>query len=359
MTLHDLEGAINNLREWSRLYPRDDTSWMALTDTEIELGNFSAAIEAGEQGLSISPIKPELEYLLLARAYMRAGRYADAKRVIAQAQAQGKDDPALHQLLLQMAFIEHDPQTMQSEIQWTGKHPQLYKSLEMQAIFAADSGKAEESETLFQKAMLDATKEVEPGLADAMLLDEAGVEAELGRLTRARELLAKTRDKSSINAALFETKAGSTTAAEAYLKKPNQYPHDTLANNLLIPELKALLALQHNDPQAAIALLEPARPYDLALAEVIEVRAQACLAAHQGASAQQEFQKLLDHPALEDPTLPRTILAHLGLARALEMQGRKEDSRKEYETFFGLWRDADADVPALKQARIEYAHLQE
>jgi eukaryotic-like serine/threonine-protein kinase len=359
MTLHDLQSTVENLQEWTRLYPRDDTPWAALTDTEIELGNFSAAVPAGEQALRISPIKPELNYLLLTRAYMRAGRYADAKRTVAQAQAQGKDDPDLHLLLLEMAFIEHDPQTIQSVIAWSRTQPQLYKTLEMQAILAADVGRYEESEALFQRATLDAAKEVEPGLADAMLLDEAGVEVELGRLTRAKELLDEVKDKSSIDAAIFEAKAGSATAAEAYLKKPNEYPHDTILNYLLIPELKALQALHRNDPQAAIALLEASAPYELAKPEVIELRAQAYLAAHQGEKAQQEFQKLLDHPALEDPTLPGTILAHLGLARALEMQGRKEDSRKEYETFFGLWKDADADVPVLKQAHIEYAHLQE
>jgi DNA-binding winged helix-turn-helix (wHTH) protein/tetratricopeptide (TPR) repeat protein len=359
MTLRDLENTVKNLQEWTRLYPRDGTPWAALTGAEIELGNFSAAIPAGEQALRINPAKPELNYLLLSRAYMRAGRYADAKRTVAQAQAQGKDDPDLHQLLLEMAFIEHDPQTIQSVIAWSRTQPQLYKTLETQAILAADAGRYEESEALFQRAMLDAAKEVEPGLADAMLIDEAGVEVEIGRLAKAKELLDKVKDKSSIDAAIFEIKAGSTTAAEAYFKKPNEYPHDTILNYLLVPELKALQALRRNDPQSAIALLEPSIPYELAKPEVIEVRAQAYIAAHQGAKAQEEFQKLLDHPALEDPTMPRTSLAHLGLARASAMQGRKEESRKEYETFFALWSDADADVPVLRQAHIEYAHLQE
>jgi Tfp pilus assembly protein PilF len=139
---------------------------------------------------------------------------------------------------------------------------------------------------------------------------------------------------------------------------PNLYPHGTIENYLMIPELKALLALRRRDPQAAIALLEPSIPFELALPEVIEVRAQAYLASQQGAKAQEEFQKLIDHPSLEEPTMPRTIIAHLGLARADEMQGQKEESRKEYQTFFSLWKDGDADGAVLRQAHLEYAALQ-
>jgi eukaryotic-like serine/threonine-protein kinase len=323
------------------------------------IGNFPAAIDAAEQGVAKIPSSPEMQYQLLTCAYMRANRFADAKRVVAQEQARGKDDPILHQILLEMAFIEHDPQTMQSVIAWSKTQPQIYKTLEMQAIFAADNGKPQESEGLFQQTMVDATKEVSPELADAMLLDEAGIEAELGRLPKANQLLAKVKDKRSVNAAIFETRTGSTTAAETYLKKPIQNPHDTIVNYLLIPELKALQALQHHDPQTAIAVLEPSIPYELVLPEVIEVRAEAYLAARQGAKTQVEFQKLVDHPALEDPMLPRINLAHLGLARAFAMQDNKPRSRKEYETFFNLWKDADPDVPFLKQAHIEYAHLQQ
>jgi tetratricopeptide (TPR) repeat protein len=127
---------------------------------------------------------------------------------------------------------------------------------------------------------------------------------------------------------------------------------------VLVPELKAVLALRRNDPVAAIALLEASRPYELVSPEVIEVRGEAYLAAKQGAKAREEFQKLIDHPAVEEPTMPKTILAHLGLARADQLQGQKEESRKEYQTFFSLWKDGDADLPVLKQAHLECAALQ-
>jgi tetratricopeptide (TPR) repeat protein len=205
--------------------------------------------------------------------------------------------------------------------------------------------------------MLDAIKEGQPALTDSMMLDEAGVEVDLGQMTKATQLLAQVKNHGSITWALLATKAGSTTAEATYFKAPNAYPNDTLATKVLIPELKALLALRRNNPTAAIQLLEPGRPYELVLPEVIDLRGQAYLVAKQGAKAQDEFQKLIDHPAVEEPTMPRTILAHLGLARAYAMQGDMEDSRKEYETFFNLWIDADTDLPVLKQAHLEFARL--
>jgi len=129
-------------------------------------------------------------------------------------------------------------------------------------------------------------------------------------------------------------------------------------NKVQVPELKAVLALRRNDPASAIALLEASRPYEQALPEVIEVRGEAYLAAKQGAKASDEFQKLIDHPALEEPTMPKTILAHLGLARAYAMEKKTAGSREEYEKFFALWKEADANLAVLQQARSEYARLQ-
>ena len=358
MTLHDLVSAESDVEDWTQLYPRDPSSWQALSYVEIQIGHYPAAGRAAEIALRLSAIKFEDIYENVADAAMRQGHFADSKRTIAEAQAQDKDGPALHQLLLQIAFMEHDPQATQREIAWSDGHPELWSSLEIQAILAADLGKTQESESLFHRAMLDAIKEGQPALTDSMMLDEAGVEVELGRLTEATQLLVQVKDHGSISWALLATKAGSTTAGELYLKMPNLYPHGTIENYLMIPELKALLALRRRDPQAAIALLEPSIPFELALPEVIEVRAQAYLASQQGAKAQEEFQKLIDHPSLEEPTMPRTIIAHLGLARADEMQGQKEESRKEYQTFFSLWKDGDADGAVLRQAHLEYAALQ-
>jgi len=357
MVLRDLDSALSDSQEWAHVYPMDNASWQSLGYVEGLLGNYPAAAQASEHVLQISLVKFEALYGNLADFYMREGRFADSKRIIAEAQAQNQDAASLHQLLLQIAFLEHDPQATHDAIEWANTHPEQWIVLESQAIFAADLGQKSKSESLYQQTFQDAIKEGQPVLVDSMLLDEAGVDVDLGEMARATKLLAQVKDHTSANWAVLATKAGSTTAADAFLKLPNEYPQGTIANKVLTPELKAVVALRHNDPMAAIALLESARPYELAYPEVIDVRAQADLAAKQGAKAQQEYQKLIDHPAIEEPTMPKTFLAHLGLARAYALQGRKDDSRKEYEAFFSLWKDADAGLPVLRQAHIEYARL--
>ena len=87
------------------------------------------------------------------------------------------------------------------------------------------------------------------------------------------------------------------------------------------------------------------------------MRGQAYLAARQGDKAEAEYKKLIANPGLEDPSLPRTTLAHLGLARAYALEGKTAPSRDEYEKLFALWKEADGDIEVLQQARLEYARL--
>jgi hypothetical protein len=78
--------------------------------------------------------------------------------------------------------------------------------------------------------------------------------------------------------------------------------------------------------------------------------------ARQGREAAVEFQKILDHRYLVT-NAPWGALAHLGLARAYSLSGDKEKSRTAYQDFLALWKDADPDIPILKEAKAEYAKL--
>ncbi|MGA2538628.1 MAG: hypothetical protein ABSF53_21655, partial [Terracidiphilus sp.] len=156
---------------------------------------------------------------------------------------------------------------------------------------------------------------------------------------------------------ILQTLAGDVAAGEAYLRKPETYPQDTIEHFLRIPELKALIALRHQDPSGAIAALEPARPFELGRVEVTEVRAQAYLEAGQGDKAASEFQKIIANPGVEDIIQPRTVLAHLGLARAYAAQKKTAESRSEYATFLALFQDAAPDLAILEQARRESLSL--
>ena len=86
------------------------------------------------------------------------------------------------------------------------------------------------------------------------------------------------------------------------------------------------------------------------------VRGQAFLRQKDGAKAAAEFQNILDHRGLE-PTSELYPLAHLNLARAYTMQGDMTKARTAYQDFFAIWKDADEDLPILREAKAEYGKL--
>jgi hypothetical protein len=114
-----------------------------------------------------------------------------------------------------------------------------------------------------------------------------------------------------------------------------------------------------------VELLQPAAIYELgnpaplqpATMYPVYVRGQAYLLAKNGAAATAEFQKMLDHRQIAW-NFPLVALAHLGLARARAMSGDKAGAKTAYQDFFGIWKNADADIPVLQEAKAEYAKLQ-
>jgi eukaryotic-like serine/threonine-protein kinase len=139
-----------------------------------------------------------------------------------------------------------------------------------------------------------------------------------------------------------------------------QFPQDTIVNVVCLPVLRALLALKRNDAAHAIELLQTAIPYELGGSATLYpayVRGEAYLAVGRAAEAAAEFQKILDHRGIVifDPI---GALAHLQIARAYTMAGDTAKAKGAYKDFPRLWKDADSDIPILKQAKAEYAKLQ-
>jgi tetratricopeptide (TPR) repeat protein len=127
-----------------------------------------------------------------------------------------------------------------------------------------------------------------------------------------------------------------------------------------IPVVRALIELEGNAPEKAVAALQAATPYELGTAQgllPIYIRGQAYLRAKRGAEAAAEFQKIVDHRGIA-PTLTEHSLAKLGLGRAYRITGDTAKARAAYQDFFALWKDADPDIPILKEAKAEYAKLQ-
>jgi len=145
-------------------------------------------------------------------------------------------------------------------------------------------------------------------------------------------------------------------------------PEDTIVQLSYLPVLRAIIALNHGEPSKAIEMLEAAAPYELGNLGTgtigfvgslypIYTRGEAYVAAKRGAEAAAEFQKILDHRGIV-ATDPIGALAHLQSGRAYVLSGDKSKARAAYQDFLTLWKDADPDIPILKQAKAEYARLQ-
>jgi predicted Zn-dependent protease len=142
-----------------------------------------------------------------------------------------------------------------------------------------------------------------------------------------------------------------------------QNPTDTLLNKVWVPLAQATGDLQHNQPEQAVTRLEVAVPYELGSGpgtagySVNFIRGEIFLRLKQGAKAAAEYQKILDHRGI-DPLDVSYTLSHLGLGRAQALQGNIAAAKSAYQDFFAAWKDADPDLPVLKQAKAEYEKLQ-
>ena len=166
-------------------------------------------------------------------------------------------------------------------------------------------------------------------------------------------------------AALALARAGDTPAAEKLLAELDKtFRLDALVQSYWLATIRAAIELNRGNATKAVELLQGAARYELAVSSPTElatmypvyVRGYAYLLAHQGKEAAAEFQKFIDHPGVV-LNFPLGALSRLGLARAYALQGDTTNARRAYQDFLTLWKDADPDLPVLRDAKSEYAKL--
>ena len=377
----ELDKAAQIYQQTIESYPRDGLIYNDLSGVYAQEGEFEKAVEAGRESIRLAPGNVAA-YANLSSWQVASQRYPEARQTIQSALAQKLDSDALHLSLYGIAFVGGETQAMGEQAIWLeSKSDFENEGLGLESDTEAYYGRLFKARELTKRAVDSAVhNDNKEGGAlwegSAALRDAAfGNASEARQYARDAMRLAPASRGVQIEAALAlaiigdarqEDVAQADTLAQDLAKR---FPLDTQIQSLWLPAIQAQLALDRSNPAAALALLPSGtRSARIELAAIPfltnvsclyspYLRGQAYLAAGQGKSAAIEFQKILDHQGIVW-NCATGALAHLGLARALALAGDKERALPAYKDFLALWKDADADIPILKEAKAEYAKLQ-
>jgi DNA-binding winged helix-turn-helix (wHTH) protein/Flp pilus assembly protein TadD len=365
----EMEKAAQTYELWQQTYPRDPTPYRGLGLSAVALGNLEKALEEFREAMRLEP-DSGFNYLCLGYAYTTLNRLDEAEAVFRQAEELKLEGEFLLLNHYFVAFLRGNAAQMAQLVSAAmGKPGAEGLLLAAQADTEGWYGKLKSAHELTRKAMdsaqhNDAKESAATYQAEATLLEvESGNRRQARGEANAAAKLAPNRDVQAM-AALALARAGDTAGAEKLATELDKtFPLDTLVQRYWLPTIRAGVALERKNPNRAIELLKAAstielsEPTNLAMSLCpVYLRGEAYLMLHDGNRAAAEFQKFVDHRGLV-VNFPWGALAHLGLARAYAVQGDTAKARAAYQDFLTLWKDADPDVPVLKQAKAEYAKL--
>jgi serine/threonine protein kinase/tetratricopeptide (TPR) repeat protein len=410
----ELEKSARTIQEEVENYPRDYRAHLDLGIVYTEQGQWAKAVEVDREGLRLAPDRVS-PYGNLASALLALQQFDEARQVIRQAQARKLDGFESHNALYALAFLASDSSAITEQQQWFSDQPGLeHAALSFASDSEAFAGHLNKARELTRRSRDFAvrTDSMENG---AIRLENAALrEAAFGNTAEAKQAAAQglklypDSPGVDVEAALAYAMAGEMARAESLAQDlSRRYPLDTQMQSLWLPAIRAELALNRKNPADALNALRPTTlPIELGNIQFLAnlsclyptyIRGQAYLAVGQGKEATAEFQKILDHNGIVWNCWTGA-LAHLGVARASALEagiGRVEaagtgtahggtgstSSRPTassgqaeqisaadrdaarvralaaYKDFLTEWKDADPDIPILKQARTEYAKL--
>ena len=368
----ELDRANETYELWARAYPRDSVPHLALGVNYEYVGRYEESISENLEAIRLNPDVAIL-YSNLMEAYTPLNRLEEAKATYRKALERRLDGPYLHSDMYVVAFLENDAAEMQRQIDLATSIPGAEDwLLSQQSDTWAYSGQLTKAREFSRRAVESARRNDLNEVAAIWRMNALVREVEFGNTGHAREAvaealrLADTRD-SQVLAAMVLARAGDSARAQALADSlEKRFPRSTELNNYWLPTIRAAIQLNRGEPAGSLKTLEPAAPYELAyprpqleggsLIYPAYLRGQAYLLLHQGREAAAEFQKFIDQRALV-VNCPFSALAHLWLGRAHSIEGDVAAARKSYGEFLTLWKDADPDVPILRQAKFEFATL--
>ncbi len=370
----NMEKAQTTCQAWAQTYPREAGPHGFLSGIIYPvLGRYEKAVEEGKKALELNG-DFAVEYSILALDYQGLNQWGEAEHILQEASARKMEIPDLLIARYQLAFLQGDQAAMGRAVdQGQGASGAEDLVAEQEAFAQAYGGHLQQAR---RKSLRAVDLAQQSGEKERAALFEAGAalrEALFGNATTAEQdaiavlRLSQGRD-AEYGAAFALALAGNSVQSRTLVEAlERRLPEDTAVRFSYLPEVRALLALNHGEPAKAIELLQLAVPYELGDPPSSflgyfgsfypqYVRGEAYLAAHQGGEAAAEFQMILDHRGIvvSDPI---GALAHLQLGRAYVLSGETTKAKAAYRDFLTLWQDADPDIPILKQAKVEYAKL--
>jgi tetratricopeptide (TPR) repeat protein/predicted Ser/Thr protein kinase len=365
-----LEKAIQAFELCKHTYPRDPVPIAMLANIYGTLGQFDKALEYALESVRLDPDRAQ-GYLLAAVAYAGLSRPGEAEAILNSALQRRVGGYLTHYFLSSIAIAQGDRVAQEREDAFVkGNVEGELRLVNRDGRLAASRGKLEQAHELFTQARQMAQRLNLKESAATAIVDEAGIAADFGyraeAVKGATAALAISRSPDVLySAARTLALAGEANQAETLIAElAERRPEDVIVGSVEAPEVEAINAMNRGNPAKAIELLQTATAYEGRLwgVGVRSTRGNAYLKAGRGKEAAQEFQKILaTAPSLVvSIRIPNSALvstAQLGLARAYALQGDKVKSRTAYQDFLALWKDADPDVPILKEAKAEYAKL--
>jgi eukaryotic-like serine/threonine-protein kinase len=363
----EIDKALAIYEQWKQTYPRDTVPWDNLALGYFSTGQQEKSLANASEAFRLSP-KDKFANANLSDAYLTLGRYDEARAVIEKATAQGLGTPTDAFSLYTMAFMRDDKAGMQRAVE-LGKGPSVEPiMLIIEGMGQCALGKIQTARQTFAQGITSAQKAGLKELASAIRLNDASCLAEIGNQALARQVvsqaLASSNDRDTRSGAADTlARAGDTKGSQKLIEQlAKEFPTDTLLNSVWLPVARATNQIRADQAGQAVDTLEAAAPYEFgsppngAVFWPMYVRGEAYLRLRNGAKAATEYQKILDRRGVA-PSSPLYPLARLGLGRAYALQGDSPKAKAAYQDFFAAWKDADPDVPILKEAKAEYAKL--
>jgi len=380
----ELDKAAEAYEEIVANYPRDFGSLTNLGVVYAPLGQYQKAVDVTQQAIRLAPESVE-SYEDLTNFTLALQQIDQARQFIREMQAKKMDNFAMHYTSYAIAFFDHNDAAMADEQQWIAARPELLTfGLALATDTEAYYGRLNKARELNQRAVDAAIKSDNKENGAVWQLNAAIQEAAYGNTAEARQAasaalkLAANSQAAQVEAALAFAMAGDNLHAQSLAQDLNKrFPLDTQMQSLWLPAIHAQLALNQKQSDAAVSALQSAQPpiefgaisflNNFSCLYPTYIRGEAYLAAGQGKSAATEFQKIIEHKGIVWNCWTGA-LAHLGIARGNALQSRSTHGAdadaarvralNAYREFFALSKDAEPDIPILKQAQAEYAKLQ-